>query len=137
MLVSRYQNADQNLGIKIANRSFENVSQFKCLGTTVTNQYLIQESIKRRLNSDYACYRSVENLLSARLLPKNEKMRICKTTNLPVVLYGCETWSLIFREEHKLRVKNGVFWDVTPCDSCKNRRFGGTWRLLHQGDKNR
>jgi hypothetical protein len=33
--------------------------------------------------------------------------------------------------------KNGVFWVVTPCDSCKNRRFGGTWRLLHQDDKNR
>jgi hypothetical protein len=34
-------------------------------------------------------------------------------------------------------LKNGVFWVVTPCGSCKNRRFGGTWRLLHQGDKNR
>jgi hypothetical protein len=34
-------------------------------------------------------------------------------------------------------LKNGVFWDVTLCGSCKNRRFGGTWRLLHQGDKNR
>jgi hypothetical protein len=34
-------------------------------------------------------------------------------------------------------MKNGVFWDVTPCGSCENRRFGGTWRLLHQGDKNR
>jgi hypothetical protein len=34
-------------------------------------------------------------------------------------------------------MKNGVFWDVTPCGSYKNRRFGGTWRLLHQGDKNR
>jgi hypothetical protein len=33
-------------------------------------------------------------------------------------------------------IQNGVFWDVTPCGSCKNRRFGGTWRLLHQGDKN-
>jgi hypothetical protein len=30
-------------------------------------------------------------------------------------------------------MKNGVFWDVTPCVSCKNTRFGGTWRLLHQG----
>jgi hypothetical protein len=36
-----------------------------------------------------------------------------------------------------LTMKNDVFWDVTPCGSCKNRRFGGTWRLLHQGDKNR
>jgi hypothetical protein len=35
------------------------------------------------------------------------------------------------------KMKNGVFWVVTPCGSCKNRRFGGTWRLLHQGDKNR
>jgi hypothetical protein len=34
-------------------------------------------------------------------------------------------------------MKNGVFWVVTPCGSCKNRRFGGTWRLLHQGDNNR
>jgi hypothetical protein len=34
-------------------------------------------------------------------------------------------------------MKNGVFWDVAPCGSCKDRRFGGTWRLLHQGDKNR
>jgi hypothetical protein len=34
-------------------------------------------------------------------------------------------------------LKNDVFWVVRPCGSCKNRRFGGTWRLLHQGDKNR
>jgi hypothetical protein len=36
-----------------------------------------------------------------------------------------------------LTIKNGVFWDVTPHGSCKNRRFGGTYRVLHQGDKNR
>jgi hypothetical protein len=40
----------QNWDIKIANRLFENVSQFKYLGATVTNQNLIQEEIKRRLN---------------------------------------------------------------------------------------
>jgi hypothetical protein len=34
-------------------------------------------------------------------------------------------------------LKNAVFWDVTPCDSCKNQSFGGTYRLHHQGDKNR
>jgi hypothetical protein len=33
-------------------------------------------------------------------------------------------------------MKNGVFWDVMPCGSCKNRRFEGTWCLHHQGDKN-
>jgi hypothetical protein len=35
-----------------------------------------------------------------------------------------------------INIKNGVFWVVTPCGSYKNRRFGGTWRLLHQGDNN-
>jgi hypothetical protein len=33
-------------------------------------------------------------------------------------------------------MKNAVFSDVTPCGSCKNRCFGGTYRLHHQGDKN-
>jgi hypothetical protein len=33
-------------------------------------------------------------------------------------------------------MKNSVFWDVTPSDSCKNRSFGRTCRLHHQGDKN-
>jgi hypothetical protein len=47
---------------------------------------------------------SVQNLLSSRLLSKNLKIRIYKTIILPVVLYGCETWSLILREEHRLRV---------------------------------
>jgi hypothetical protein len=56
MLLSRYQNAGQNRDIKIANRLFENVSQFKYFGTTVKNKNLIQEEIKRRLSSDKACY---------------------------------------------------------------------------------
>jgi hypothetical protein len=58
----------------------------------------------RRVNSDNACYHSVQNLLSSRLLSKNIKIRIYKTIILPVVLYGCETWSLKLREEHRLRV---------------------------------
>jgi hypothetical protein len=94
----------QNWDIKITNRSFENVSQVKYLGTTVTNQNLIQEEIKRRLNCGNACYHSVQNLLSSRLLSKNLKIRIYKTIILPVVLYGCEIWSLTLREEHRLRV---------------------------------
>jgi hypothetical protein len=73
MLLSRHQNVGQNRDIKIANRSFEKVSQFKYLGTKVTNQNLIQEEIKRRLNSGNACCHSVQNLLSSRLLSKKLK----------------------------------------------------------------
>jgi hypothetical protein len=66
---------------------FENVAQFRYLGTTITNENLSQEEIKRRLNSGNACYHSVQNLLSSRLLSKNIKIRIYKTIILPVVLY--------------------------------------------------
>jgi hypothetical protein len=76
MLVSSDQNAGQNREIKIGNRSFGNVSQFKYLGTTVTIQNLIWEEIKRRLNSGNACYHLVQNLFSSRLLSKNVKVKI-------------------------------------------------------------
>jgi hypothetical protein len=74
------------------------------LGTTETNQNLIQEEIRRRLNSGNACYHSVQNLLSSRLLSKCIKIRIYKATILPVVLYGWETWYLALREELGLRL---------------------------------
>jgi hypothetical protein len=48
-----------------------------------------------------------------------------------------EIGSVRFEVFTAVTMKNGVFWDIKPCGSCKNRRFGGTWRLLHQGDKNR
>jgi hypothetical protein len=76
------------------------------LGTTVTNENLIQEDIKTRLNSGNACYHSVQNLSSSRLPSKNLKIIILvyKTIILSVFLYGCETWSLTLREEYRLRV---------------------------------
>jgi hypothetical protein len=80
MLLSRHQNIllDEIQDIKVANKSFENVSQFKYLGPTVTNQNLIQEEIKWNLNSRNACNHLDQNLLSSRLLPKNVKIRIQK-----------------------------------------------------------
>jgi hypothetical protein len=72
MLLSRHQNAGQNHDIKVGNRCFVNVAQFRHLEMTVTNLILIQEDIKRRLNSGNACYHSVLNLLSSRLLSKKK-----------------------------------------------------------------
>ena len=72
--------------------------------TTLTNKNSIQEEIKSRLKLGNACFYSVQNLLSSSLLSKNLKIKIYRTIILPVVLYGCETWLLILREEHRLRV---------------------------------
>jgi len=90
--------------MKTDNRSIEKVEEFNYLGTTLTNQNSIQEEIKSRLKLGDACYYSAQNLLSSRLLSKNLKIMIYRTIILPVVLYGCETWSLTLREERKLRV---------------------------------
>jgi hypothetical protein len=54
--------------------------------------------------SGSASYHLMQNLLSSRLLSKNLKIKIYRTIIFPVVLYGCETWSLTLREERKLRM---------------------------------
>jgi hypothetical protein len=80
------------------------------------------------LKSGNACYHSVQNPVSSRLLSKNTKIKIYRTITLPVVLYECETWSLTLRVEHTLRVfKNmmlkRIFWS--------NRdKVTGRWIIL-------
>jgi hypothetical protein len=67
--------------------------------------------------------------LSSRLLSRNAKVKIYKTIILPVVLYGCETWSLTLREEHRLRVfENRVQRLIF---GPKRNEVTGEWRKLH------
>jgi hypothetical protein len=104
MIMSCHPNSGQNQNIRIANESFENVAKFKYLGAILTNQNDIHDEIKSRLNSGNACNYSVKNLSPSCLISKNLKIKIYKTIIFPVVLYGCETYSLTLREEHRLRV---------------------------------
>jgi hypothetical protein len=116
--------------IRIANESFENVAKFEYLVTTLTNQNDIRDEIKSRLNSGNACYFSVQNLLSSRLT-KTLKIKVYKTVILPVVLHGCETWSLTLMEEHRLRVsENRVLRRIFG----PKREEEGSWRKLHSDE---
>ena len=102
--------------------------------TTLTNQNSIAEEIKSRLRSGNACYHSVQNLLSSRLLSKNFKIKIYRTIIFPVVLYECETWSLTLREERKLRVfENMVFRRIF---GPRRDEVKGDWRRLHNEELN-
>jgi hypothetical protein len=122
----------QKHSIKIANRSSEDVVKFRYLGTTLTDQNCMDEEIKSRLNSGNACYHSVQSLLSSCLLFRNVKVKIYKTVILPVVFYGCETWSLTLKEEQRLKVfENRVLRRIFR----PNRdEVTGEWRKLHNGE---
>ena len=111
------------------NSTFESVEDFKCLEKALTNQNSIPKEIKSRLRSGNACYHPVQNLLSSRLLSKNLKIKIYRTIILPVVLYGCETWSLTLRKERKLRVFENMV--LRKIFGPRRDEVTGEWRRLH------
>ena len=71
----------------------------------------------------------MQNLLSSRLLSKNLKIKIYRIIILPVVLYGCETWSLTLREERKLRVFENMV--LRRIFGPRKEKVMGKWRRLH------
>jgi len=134
MVMSRDQNAGRIQSVRIDNSTFERVEEFKYLGTTLTNQNCIAEEIKSRLRSGNACYHSVQNLLSSRLLSKNLKVKIYRTVILPVVLYGCEAWSLTLREERKLRVFENMV--LRRIFGPRRDEVTGEWGRMHNEELN-
>jgi hypothetical protein len=101
-----------------------------CLAYVKGNKKMALETdCKGELTEFNACYHSVQSLLSSRLLSRNVKVKMCKTIILPVVLYGCETWSVTLREEHRLRVfENRVLRRIF---GPKRDEVTGEWRTLH------
>ena len=83
MVLSAELNAGRNHNMRIDNRSFERVEDFKYLGRTLTNQNFIQKEIKSRLKSGNVRYHSVQNILPSSLLSKNIKIKIYRNIILP------------------------------------------------------
>ena len=76
----------------------------------------------------------MQKLLSSRLLSKNLKIKIYRTIILSVVLYGCETWSLILREERKLRVFENMV--LRRIFEPRSDEVTGEWRRMHNEELN-
>jgi hypothetical protein len=79
MVMSRDQNAGRSHSVRINNSTFDRVEDFKYLGTTLTHKNSIPEETESRLRLGNACYHSVHNLLSSRLLSKNLKIEVYRT----------------------------------------------------------
>jgi hypothetical protein len=126
MTKSRDQNAGRSHEKKkIYCSSFESVEEVKYMGTTLTNQNSIQEEIKSRLNSGNVCCQSEQTLLSSSLRSKNLQINVYRPIILPVVLHGCETWSLTLMEERRLRLfKNRVLRGIF---GLKKDKVTGEW----------
>ena len=86
------------------------------------------------MKSGNACYYSVQNLLSSSFLSKNIKIKIYRTIIMPVVLYGCETWSLTMREERRLRVFENRA--LSRIFGHKRDEVTGEWRKLQNEELN-
>ena len=80
------------------------------------------------------CYHSVQNLLSSRFPSKNLNIKIYRTIILPVVLYGCETWSLTLWEERKLRVFENMV--LRRIFGPRRDKVTGEWRRLRNEELN-
>ena len=103
-------------------------------GTTLKNQNSIHEEIKSKLNSGNACYHSVQNILSSSLVSRSINIKIDGSAFLPLVVYGCKTWSLTLRDELRLRVsENRVLRRIFAGKIFRPRRDEGTeeWGRLH------
>ena len=75
----------------------------------------------------------MQNILSSRLLTKRLKIKIYRTIISPVVLYGCETWSLTLKEERQLRVSESMVLRIV---GPRRDEVTGYWRRLHNEELN-
>jgi len=99
------------------------------LGTCVRSKNEVTEEINSRLVSENACFYSVQKLLTSRLISRKLKLKIYRTFILPVILYGCESWSTTLANEDKLRVfENTVLRKI---DGPKRDEMTGEWRRIH------
>jgi hypothetical protein len=126
------------------------VTRIDELGTTIAvasnrrtlrrnTKYLevIKRVTRRNIPEDGILYHNPEFYPSSSLLFKLEtfrRLRFCLRSRMEIFINVIDV--VRFEDFTAVTKNNGVFWVVTPCGSCKNRSFGGTWRLLHQGDKN-
>lgn len=110
--------------IEIGEHSFENVSEFKYLGTILNRRNGVADEIYNRIMAGNRAYFAQMKLLKSKLLSRQTKITIYKTLIRPIVTYGSETWTYTEAEVKALRVfERKIFRRI-----CGPIREGETWR---------
>jgi len=92
---------DVHTHLEVRAYKFSRVKKFKYLGTLVIQNNEIQKEIRARIHASNRCYFGLNKLFKSKMLSKNLKVHLYRTLIPPVVMYGCETWTL-----HKIQQNN-------------------------------
>ncbi|XP_075979935.1 uncharacterized protein LOC142979060 [Anticarsia gemmatalis] len=88
----------------VGDTTYKGVSKFKYLGCTITDTNTREEEIDIRVQNTLRCSAALHKVLVSGLLSRSTKIRIYKTVIRPILMYGCEAWTLTQKEENKLLV---------------------------------
>jgi len=90
--------------LAIGNYMFKRVDNFKYLGTTVNKMNNRSVEVNARLIMANRAYYGLQNHMKSRIISRNIKILLYKTSIRPVLTYGAETWVLSKQDEHRLSI---------------------------------
>ena len=132
MVTTRNENTRGAQVGEIGNMDFEKVSEFKYLGSILSDKNEMEAEIKARILSGNRCLHGLRTIMGSRLLTRKTKLRVYNSIIQPVVIYGCETWTLTKAMANKLLVfENTVLRKITgPVYDAAEQR----WRRRHNAE---
>lgn len=97
------------VGLQVGGYMFEEVDDFKYLGTNLSSTNDNHEEIKKRITSGNKCFYALSGLLGSKLLSKKSKERLYIVLARPVIMYACETWPTTQGDENRLAIMERKF----------------------------
>jgi hypothetical protein len=129
---NRWWVSDLTLGYKLDTDGTMEVLRMPSYGSLVTLKMEVIYSSENSILLTIITSRHIpeQNILKWQLLHQFQQQLLIPCNRICSYFSPTKRYVVRFEVFTAVTMKNGVFWVVTTCGSCKNRRFGGTWRLL-------
>ncbi|PSN54154.1 hypothetical protein C0J52_06854 [Blattella germanica] len=124
MLVTKKEN-NTNC-IKINDYTFDQVQEFTYLGSKLNSENNVGREIKQRITNGNRTYYMYSKLMTSKMLNRELKLKMYNTLTRPVVVYGCESWTLNSNDKHLLRIFERKILRRIYYPVCGNN---GEWRI--------